>query len=218
MPGIRRILDESSHWLVRSIDNYLENSPLSDPRGGSFHASSLGNPCNRFLYLHYHGLIPAQKIESQTKRIFDHGNATQERYNRYFSGMGILVVDEVRAFLDDPPIHGRADFLVQNPNGRKTVVEFKTINDKNFKLLPKNGNVMHNAQIHAYLNILENIEEEGIVLYENKDNQKLYPMIVRRNRERWNQTINRCKQIMGLSECPGLPDEHDRFCPCLSAY
>ena len=224
MPGIANILSSHLHrddgtqsglWLVKSIDNaLLENN---DDRHSSevFHPSSLGNPCDRYLYLHYHGLLPVKQIDPQLRRIFDHGNATEGRYRKYFEKMKVLVGQEVRARLDNPPISGRADFQLFFQQYGHVLIELKTINDTNFKKLTE-PQPEHRVQLQVYLNIL-NIDI-GIVLYENKNNQAIKSFQLKKDLEMWGDILERCRLIQAMSFCPllsSIKPGHDKYCMCL---
>lgn len=228
MPGIKEIQqrrgkierpkvinNEREVWLEAEID-YHGAAPGIINLGGSFHPSVLGNPCDRFLYLHYRGMLPEQDISSQLQRIFDHGNVTQDRYKRYFQKMKLLVADEIRVIIDHPPIKGRADLLLKIPDSGDYLVEVKTINDRGFSALngPKDE---HRVQLQIYLNILE--IERGGVLYENKNDQRVMIFGQQRDREFWDSIVKRCINIMDMKTLPNLgsvADIHDkRFCNCL---
>src|SRR3990167_9276025 len=117
MPGIQSLLakepkkkikrekrDNSGLWLSKAIDAYQDNI-LSEPgKGGSFHASAVGNPCDRYLWLYYRGLLPAQEIPAKLRRIFDHGNITEYRYAGYFKNMGLLYKQQVSVRVPNPPM------------------------------------------------------------------------------------------------------------------
>ena len=64
MAGIKSIIssrdtdgtiDNDDIWLIKQLDACLENPKhhSSKDSTGTFYASSLGNPCDRFLFLHY---------------------------------------------------------------------------------------------------------------------------------------------------------------------
>lgn len=226
LPGIADILTKHLHndgdnsqsglWLIKSIDNALLDS--GEDRHGSevFHPSSFGNPCDRYLYLNFHGLLPLKKIDAQLRRIFDHGNITEERYSKYFEKMRVVIGREVRARLEDPPIHGRADFHLYFQKYGHVLIELKTINDAGFKKLIE-SQPGHRMQLQSYLNIL-NIDT-GIVLYENKNNQAIKAFQIKKSIEDWADILERCKKIQSMSLCPllsSLKPDHDRNCECLS--
>ncbi|MBI2020123.1 hypothetical protein HYS94_01765 [Candidatus Daviesbacteria bacterium] len=238
MPGIRRLLGEISSklvkeatpkdsWLIKKLDDSLAAIPNRQSSGGVFYPSSLGSKCDRFLYYHYRGLIPQEPISAKLRRIFDHGNVTQDRYQKYFEKLRVLISCELQLKYSNPPISGRADFILQyaDEEGKKDpitgiirytfenyILEFKTINDTGFKKLTK-ATPDHEAQLQCYLNIA-NLTKGG-VLYENKDNQDLKLFSTERNVEWWNTILDRCRKVMNLQIPPEIVEPHDKYCKCL---
>ena len=225
MPGIEGILSkrsgskegQSGLWLVKSIDNALLESREDRHSNNKeiFHPSSLGNPCDRYLYLHYHGLLIQKKIDAQLRRIFDHGSSAEYRYCKYFEKMRVLIGQEVQARIEYPPIHGRADFQLFFQDYGHILVELKTINDAGFKKLnePQSS---HRIQLQTYLNIL-NIDT-GIVLYENKNNQAIKVFQMKKSLEDWGDILERCRIVQTMVSCPtlaSLKSDHDKYCQCL---
>lgn len=240
MPGIKRLLDlqqdvvripkntdKENTWLIKKLNDSLAAIPDRQSGGGVFYPSSLGNKCDRFLYYHYKGLIPQEPISAKLRRIFDHGNATQDRYQKYFEKLRILIACELQLKYTDPPISGRADFILQyiDEEGQKDpisgiiqykmenyILEFKTINDVGFKKLTS-AVPDHEAQLQVYLNI-SNLEHGG-VLYEDKDNQDLKLFSTTRNLEWWSMTLDRCRKVISLQTPPERVEPHDKYCKCL---
>ena len=220
MAGIKQIgtnrKDDQDKWLLKSIDTHLA-SPQRPARKGVFYPSALGSLCDRHLYNCYFGLVQEQEIDAVTKRVFDCGDYLGYRYQKYFERMGILVATESPVKSEMPPISGRLDFLIRHDQLDSTnskrpvaVIELKSINQRGFKALlkPKDD---HYIQIQLYLNLTG--YEYGIVLYENKDDQKIKAFSVAKNEATWNTIKERCLKIMNMTEqpkeCTGL-----RYCPC----
>ena len=205
---------EDVHFLAKRLDEFLYTPQReSNGRGGRFSASAIGNPCDRFLYYHYHGKLPQQEIPGQLKRIFDHGNITQDRYKSYFQRMGIFLADEVEAKYANPPISGRADYVLRIvPEYMKFIVELKTIKASGFNKLvaPKPE---HEVQLRVYLMLLDVLN--GAVLYECKDNQKVKSFHVTHDAKIWDDLIARLTRIQDMTEAPSFPEKHDYYCNCL---
>lgn len=203
-------------WLVKQIDKGIsESQDFRESSSGFFHPSSLGKTCDRLLYCNYHDLIPQEPVEPQIRRMFDHGNVTETRYEKYFSNMKILRGREVRARLDSPPISGRADFKLELPEIGIVLIELKTIKDENFKKLtvPQQD---HAVQLQCYLNILE--IPQGFVIYENKNDQNIKAFLVKQSDSHWEEITNRCFRIMEMKEIPSkksLEKYHPKWCDCL---
>ena len=215
MAGLKQIVGEredrniQDKWLLKALDTHLTSSQRP-ARVGVFYPSSLGSPCDRFLYNSYNGLVEEQVIDATTKRIFDCGDYLGYRYEKYFEKMGILLGTEIAVKSDDPPISGRLDFLIRHTQTNVAIVELKSINLRGFKALvkPKDD---HYQQIQLYLNLYN--QDHGIVLYECKDDQKIKAFSTDRDVKVWEAIKERCERIMHMTEqpvrCTGL-----RYCPC----
>ena len=215
MAGVKQIVgnrDEMNvqdKWLLKSLDKHLTGAQRP-ARTGVFYPSSLGNLCDRFLYNSYNGLVQEQVIDAKTKRIFDCGDYLGYRYEKYFEKMGLLIGTELPVKNELPPISGRIDFLIKHDQLSVVIIELKSINQRGFKALsqPKDD---HYIQIQLYLNLTN--RENGIVLYECKDDQLLKAFSVSRDVEAWEQIKERCERVMNMTEqpaqCTGL-----RYCPC----
>lgn len=228
MPGgIDKINKELQEKKVNptKIPNELEfikllNQGIKKSKNGKekedkkFWISQLGNPCDRYLYLHYHGLLTAEQINPDKQRVFDHGHATEERYAQYFRRLGILKYKEHRIEIEDPPISGRADFVlfIKEPETHYKIIELKTINDKAFSALerPKPD---HEVQLLAYLHLLN--YDYGSVLYENKDNQRVKCFPIEKDIEMWENILDRCRRIQSMIEAPEIDEKnHSIYCRC----
>ncbi len=216
MAGIEQIInrrkqakDTQDKWLLKTIDNTLKRMP-SPARKGVFYPSALGSECDRYLYNCYNGLVQQEEISAVSRRIFDCGDYLGYRYEKYFEKMKILLGTESQLKSTMPPISGRLDFLIQHPQHGASIVELKSINHKGFALLnePKPE---HTIQLQIYLNMSG--YEHGIVLYENKNDQKIKAFMATKNPDIWDEIVDRCVKIMNLrsqpTECTG-----NRYCAC----
>jgi len=204
---------KSDLWLSKELNSLV--SPSNNNSKNVFYASSIGNPCDRFLYLQYNGLLPVEYIPAQLLRVFDNGHAAEDRYARYFERLNALVSREVIARIESPPIHGRADFIVTFPKLSipRFIIELKTIKSADFKKLlsPKKE---HLIQLQFYLNVL-NIDS-GAVLYENKDSQEIVSFLSHKSPMVFEGFIRRCKNIQNLKEIPDISkDNHPEWCQCI---
>jgi hypothetical protein len=207
------------HWLTKALDYDLSKVAERKSSQGKFYPSALGNLCDRFLYMHYRGMVPQEVVEPRIRRIFDNGSSAEGRFKTYFQKMGVFVDDEVSVKNNSPLISGRLDFIIrQMPHGSRFVVELKTINDKGFKELLKADAPKHEhmVQLQIYLNLLP--ADSGGVMYENKNDQTLKIFAMDRDQGVWDAIIARCNRIINLTEMPSLESVrtiHDKYCPCL---
>ena len=179
-------------WLLKMFDDNLGYQQNSS-RVGVFYPSMLGNECDRYLYLAFRGKLPQQEIGSVTQRIFDTGSSLEDRMTKYFEKMEILKGREIPVKCDAPPISGRADFLLAHEEHTEIVLELKSINDKGFKNLYSKPKPEHALQLQIYLQLLD--KAYGIVLYENKNDQKLKAFKVKRSAKEWSALVKRCTEI-----------------------
>ena len=180
---------------------------------GVFYPSMLGNNCDRYLYLAYQGRLSTQTITGKTSRIFDNGSHLEIRMKIYFERMGVFLAAEQSVKLANPNISGRYDFLISHIKHGRVIVELKSINDKGFQALIEAPKPEHAVQLQIYLN-LSGIDN-GIVLYENKNDQELKAFKLAKDTKIWDNIIERCIRIQNMlpldvpSNCTG-----DYFCSC----
>ena len=213
--------DKGLLWFSKQLDEGIYNTANINPHVSSgvqsFYCSAIGNPCDRYLYLHWNRLLPKEDIDGVKQRIFDHGSATEDRFTKYFEN-GIMYVDrEVKATNEYPPISGRADFLLTSAKAgiKRFIVELKTNNSRGFDGLqvPK---VEHEIQLQSYLNMLD--IPFGIVVYENKDNQKMKFFQVDKDPQAWQVILDRLESIINMDSVPTLASvdgpDHPSWCNC----
>ena len=80
------------------------------------------------------------------------------------------------------------------------MLELKSINEKGFNDLKSSPKHDHFIQLQIYLNLLN--KDYGIVLYENKNDQKLKAFKVERDVKVWETLLERCLNIMNMTELP----------------
>ena len=158
MAGIKQLgkasLDprgKQDRWLLKAIDTYLTKKQ-SPPRQGVFFPSLVSNPCDRYVFMAYNGLLESSTIDGNLSRIFDNGSSLEDRVNKYFSNMGILEGREVSLKSTLPPISGRMDFLIRHEKYGKVPVELKSINTRGFENL-RQAKPEHILQLHTYMNL-----------------------------------------------------------------
>ena len=189
MSGIRQIgakrprLSNQDRWLLKSMDNLLSSDKVFGKKG-VFYPSMISNACDRYVYLSYNGILPAQSITGNLQRIFDNGNYLEYRINKYFEKLGIARKREVPLKLETPNISGR----------------LKSINTRNFDLLKVAPKEDHMIQIQIYLNLAA--YDHGIVLYENKNDQKLKAFKVDKDPKMWDNILKRLFKIMSMTRIP----------------
>lgn len=207
---IPKFIYKQDEWLIDQLEIGLERKQRP-PRAGVFYPSALGNLCDRYLYYSYNGLLVGETIPGKLRRIFDTGDFLGNRYESYFSKLGILVSTEQPLKVDTPSISGRIDFVILHPDAGHLVIELKSINDKGFKALKYAPKPEHLIQIQLYLNI--GGYENGVLLYENKNTQEVKAFKVTKSEETMAEILERCLAVMAMSEAPEkCTGEH--YCQC----
>ena len=216
MAGIEQIVrrrvtvsDSQDKWLLKSFDTHLKESQRP-ARQGVFYPSALGSDCDRYLYNCFHGLVKQEEISAISRRIFDCGDYLGYRYEKYFKKMGMLLGTELAIKSALPPISGRLDFLITHEQYGPSIIELKSINHRGFAALTE-PKPEHTIQLQIYLNL--SIYEYGIVLYEDKNDQKIKAFGAKKDPEMWKALANRCLHIMNLTEQP-QECGGQRYCPC----
>ena len=196
-------------WLAEILDEHLEGI-MEAPKGGVFHPSVLSNPCDRYVWLCYHGKMVDQPLPPNLQRIFQNGNFLEERVETWLKALNILIDREVSVKYEIPVISGRIDFLIQHYDYGVMPIELKSINTAGFGKLVR-PKPEHDIQIQMYLNMGQ--YEKGTVLYENKNDQKIKAYIVERDKEQWGDILDRCFRIQETyikpQKCTGPP-----WCAC----
>ena len=204
-----RVSNQDKDFL-KMLDEHLRGK-MSPHRGEVFYPSALGSTCDKYLYASFNGFLPWEDLDPRVKRIFDTGSSLEDRMTKYFTKMNILIAREQPLKLASPPISGRLDFIIAHPTKGKAVLELKSINDKGFNELKNSPKQDHFIQLQIYLNLLK--QDYGIVLYENKNDQKLKAFKVQRDIKVWETLLERCINIMNMSELPATCTG-DVWCKC----
>jgi hypothetical protein len=140
--------------------------------------SGIGHPCMRHLWLGFHWVVE-NKVNKRVKRIFERGDWEEHRLIRDLKSMGVECFrrdiagkkieifghkdeeqEEIIGFARHAKGHidGRC---INVPDAPKTehLAEFKTANDKNFKLFYKKGseeaNIVYYSQTQRYMHGLK---------------------------------------------------------------
>jgi len=151
--------------LKEHIDNFYLSHQTEKDRN-YFYISEAGK-CARAIYYSWKKL-PRKAKDARVLRLMDHGDYTHMRIMSVLFSLGLVKATEITIPAQEI-IHGRADAIV-NIEGQPVVVEIKSINSYGFKCLD-NPKKEHICQLQLYLHYFK--IKEGILIYENKDNQDL---------------------------------------------
>jgi CRISPR/Cas system-associated exonuclease Cas4 (RecB family) len=165
--------------LVEQIDlSFLARNQPQIKKVEGFHPSYT-NQCARYWFYLFQGVEMTPSFGAQTYRIFDNGHAVHERIYGYFKEMGILIEEEIPVRHENPPIRGTADGIIDF-YGLK-LIELKSISMEGFEYRriynkPKDD---HYRQAQIYMRCLD--LQQAFVIYENKNNQKILPILIDRD-------------------------------------
>ena len=156
---------KTTREILKQINNAIINN--NKPRERKYLYASDIYGCQRKIAMQFKG--NQKSFDARTLRIFDNGNSTHERIEKYFLNAGMLIESEkvLPNFVDEIEVHGRLDLLLKIDN-EKVIGEIKSINLRNVET-PKRE---HKAQLMFYMHQL-NIKK-GLLIYESKQTQELF--------------------------------------------
>ncbi|KKM88424.1 hypothetical protein LCGC14_1258990 [marine sediment metagenome] len=181
-------------------------------RGGWIHVTDAMLPCDRLLAGSLLGVQPpAAPVPPKTRRIWDNGTYMHLRYQCYFRCLPRPFVVEAPKLLRYWPIVGEADVALEHPDIGKWVIELKSMNAGQWRLVhaPKDS---HHDQANGYV-AMSGEGWGGQVWYENKNNQDLKKFVMELDRSTWEAAWRRASAVAGAvlagdlpAMCPTCPD------------
>lgn len=184
--GVGKLLRRS--WLEGAIDTYLlERVDFTDrDKLLLIHASELLDEPEKIFWRLIGQVEEGKAPSARLKRMFDDGLDVQRRYIRYFRSMGIL--DEPEGWNEDEGIEiidwkygiiGHIDCRIWTPEGIRVPVELKAYGDDLFRRYRYRPRVDHVHQLQMYICLDD--APYGYLLPENKNNQEINPIKVKRD-------------------------------------
>jgi len=184
MGNLKEILEGSSS-IGRLDEWYLGNHKQRRYLG----LSQLGHKCEKFVWLKSHGYKEASP-SAKLLRIFLLGNLLEKQIRDDLIKSGFFLNEaqkEVIFGYGDLTLSGHIDGIITDltESGKPHLWEFKTMNDKSFKKVLKDGyeayNSSYKAQIHAYMLGLPLIDT--LVMVYNKNTSELYQERIKLNKK-----------------------------------
>lgn len=167
---------------AQKLSNLLEQAYLDQRRETkevtkkTFSPSSIGYgkaTCARFWW---HAFTGAVWDESATDALgvanMSYGTDAHSRIENLFESAGVLLEKEVEITLEDPPVRGFADVLIEWPGIGEVIGEIKTTRQEMFAIRQA---TMKPATYHMYQILLymkARNKKVGFLLYENKNSQE----------------------------------------------
>lgn len=222
----------SGSWLIAAIEGAQESHGTGRDDPGFFHPSSFGNECDAYLAFRYLGAPAVSVVVPKLQRIFDDGNFRDERLKTYCAKAGISlckpyptpitcpkcglknIKDNRHVCIPHLHIRGELDDWVENPVTKEQfVIDYKGMRDDYWKELTEVTHP-HHLQLHPYMYDRETYK--GYLIYENKNNQDIKPMVANFDGKIWKVEIqDRIERIIeGLDKgyvyrtptsCSGCP-------------
>jgi hypothetical protein len=170
--GLSSLIEKiaNKHWF----EGYLEKAFLASertPKAINYFYAGWAGQCPKRVQLMMNGIFVYKPTEFRNRKAFEYGEVAHERYQKAMKQVGKEVASEVvlKQIIDGVTISGRADLIVIDPDGKKKLIELKTINGTEFKDLkaPK-GDHLSQWTIYSYMLDIQ----DGLIIYENKDDKK----------------------------------------------
>lgn len=187
--------------LLKQIDEYLSSKERPIKERDYFYISEIGKP-KKAIYEGMKGLR-TDKTEARVMRIFENGNCMHDRYYKLFAEMGILRAVEIMAVENDL-FHGRADCIISGRDGVPWLVDLKSCSQWTFNKLT-DASDQHKLQIQFYMYYMK--IPNGMVLYENKDNQAIKTFIIQPETKKIERLIEEYRKFKEDLNKGYIPDE-----------
>lgn len=214
---LRPYIDEYLMQRDLSKNRYLEHTAPLVPRlrpGGRLSPSTIGG-CERQAAFKFLGVEGKRKLDPDQELIFDDGNWRHHRWQATFFDMEAVLGPEnfkvysVEAAVTYPPllIAGHSDALLKFDN-KRVVLDIKGIRDSGFNYVYQQGKpkTEHVDQLTSYMKAHK--VNDGILFYENKDNQSNRAFEVKFSPERWLKIKVWCVSVLRQLNRKELPPKH----------
>ena len=165
--------------------------------------SEIGNPCNRYLWLRYHGHLPS-KPDARILRLFEHGNVIESHLIDDLKRAGFHVHSQQREIefeKDDVKFVGHIDGIIEGlkESSKPHLLEIKSSKKISFNKLEKLHSYeqwfeSYTAQIHVYA-YLTRLERILAVVY-CKDDSRIYSERIRVNKTYAKRILNNAAYIL----------------------
>lgn len=150
----------------------------------SFAPSGVGygkGRCPRYWYYAFNGAEFDERFDGLSVRNMDNGTNVHERFQQALEDAGVAIEIEPKAILEDPPIFGYIDGIVEWDD-KKWVIEFKTTRTEYFdkrrqQLKPP---VYHMVQLLLYMHITG--IDQGMLIYQDNNNHRRTAIAVQKNK------------------------------------
>ena len=169
--------------------------------------SSIGTICTRSLWYDFRSFTP-KPMNGKTVLLFDDGNFYEKKLIQHLVMAGYPVensgTDQLEFTDHDHLFCGHADGVIHNITHRPHILECKTANDAQFKLMQKNGvrqqKPTYYAQMQCYMGYAD-LDRALIVVY-NKNTSEIYTERVHFNRQEFDSLREKALAIITAEDIP----------------
>jgi CRISPR/Cas system-associated exonuclease Cas4 (RecB family) len=189
---LKQVLDKQpvgeidTRKLIAKIEEgYTVNRTTEFKKKKSFSPSSLvyGNgACPRYWFLAFEGADFEDDADAYAAANMQSGIDAHARIQKAITDAGIMVEEEKKVMISDPPVFGFADGILQWGE-TQPVLEIKTMREESYSYRkhakPPNYHLM---QLLIYMKILG--RRLGVLLYENKNSHELHAIQVEADEEK----------------------------------
>lgn len=146
----------------------------------SFAPSSLGysGSCPRYWYYAFNGAEFEYEADATSVANMDAGTASGERIAKLLDKAGLLVEAEKKAILEDPPIFGYIDAMVEW-KGEVIPAEVKTTKSETWQMRASNNTVPGYQLVQLLIYMHATNTQRGFFITENKNTHELFILPVR---------------------------------------
>jgi CRISPR/Cas system-associated exonuclease Cas4 (RecB family) len=176
---------DTRELIAKIEEGYTVNRVTEFKKKSSFSPSTLvyGNgACPRYWYLAFEGAEFEDDADAYAAANMQSGIDAHARIQKAITDAGIMVEEEKKVMISDPPIFGFADGILQWGE-TQPVLEIKTMREESYSYRkhakPPNYHLM---QLLIYMKILG--RRLGVLLYENKNSHELHAIPVEADEER----------------------------------
>lgn len=180
--------------------------------------SQLGHKCSRYLW-YYFRWVAYTEHDARRERIFRRGDLEEARITRYLESIGITIVSTQATHHDfEGHLSGHTDGVVKDiPElDGEVLLEIKTMSDKYFKQLEKNGvkysKPEYYCQVQTYMYYSK--VKYALHITVNKNDESLYIELIEFNNKDAQALIDRAYDIISSPVPPGKLSQDPKYYIC----
>lgn len=195
--------------IAKIYTGYLDEGDNSWKKKKSFAPSGLfygSGACAKRWFLSFKGGMYDSKVEPLQSANMKNGIKSHERIQEAMLKSGVAKEIERRVVLDDPPIFGFADAIIDWDE--EYVGEIKTTSHQNFEYRRNTNKIAdyHLGQMLIYMYVLG--IHKGIVIYESKDTNELHGItfeMTPEHREQVEAILEWCRKVWQMYQDDIMP-------------